>query len=93
MTETRGKDFNYFEEVTISGVGSFPTTPDAMSRFRGSRRMMFVCTAGSDIAYSFNGTTVHGKMVADQIFNFGPRNEDKVFFTGTGTVQVHMWQA
>lgn len=90
MTETRGKDFNFYEEIAVT-AGAFATDPDAISLFRGPRSMMLVCTAG-DVEYSFNGTTVHGKISADQIFNFGLRNEDKVFLQGSGTIQIHMWR-
>ena len=93
--QTEGKDFNYFVEVSVSGTSAFPAAAQAFSKFRGARRMLFVCTTGS-VTYSFNGRNVHGKMNssdASSQLNFGPRQEDKVFFYGTGTVQVHMWQS
>lgn len=93
--QTAGMDFNYFAEISVSGTSSFPAVAQAFSKFRGARRMLFVCTSGS-VTYSFNGNTVHGKMDssdASNKLNFGPRQEDKVWFYGTGTVQVHMWQS
>jgi len=92
MTETRGKDFNYFKTIIIAGVAAFPTNPQTLTRFRGARRMMFRCTAGTNVEYSFNGTTVHGRISSGEIFNFGLRNEDKIFFRGTGSVDVQIWQ-
>lgn len=91
MTETRGKDFNYFKTVTVSGLSDFATDPHVLTTFRGARRMMFVCPSGTNVEYSFNGTTVHGRISADQIFNFDGRNEDKIWFRGTGVVDVHCW--
>jgi hypothetical protein len=94
MTEERGKDFNFYQRVTAS-AGSFPVTsgtaPDVQIAFRGARRMMFVCGSGTDVEYSFNGQTIHGRISADQIFNFDVRNEDKIWFRGTGAVDVHAW--
>lgn len=92
MTETRGKDFNFFQVVTVA-VSDFTTEPDVQMAFRGPRRMMFVCGAGSDVEYSFNGTTVHGRISSNEQFNFGPRNEDKIWFKGNGEVDVHSWAA
>ena len=89
-----GKDFNYYKEVTVTGVADFTEECQAFSKFRGARRMLFVCTAGS-VEYSFNGNTVHGAMdsalAQSAQLNFGPRQEDKVWVRGTGTVQIHMW--
>lgn len=92
MVENLGKDFNFYQRVIVTS-GSFPTTDgyDVLIKFRGSRRMMFVCTSGTDIEYSFNGNTIHGRISANQIFNFDVRNEDKIWFRGTGTVDVHAW--
>lgn len=92
-TEDRGKDFNYFKTVTVTS-GSFPATgtdPDVLMRFRGPRKIMFRCTSGTNIEYSFNGNTVHGRISANEIFNFGTRSEDKIWFRGTGEVDVHSW--
>ena len=94
MTESRGKDFNFFQTVTATS-GSFPlaegTDPDVQMAFRGARRMMFVCVSGSNIEYSFNGNTVHGRISSGQIFNFDTRAEDKIWFRGSGEVDVHAW--
>lgn len=94
MVENVGKDFNFYQRV-IASAGSFPvaagTDPDVQMAIRGARRIMFVCIAGSDVEYSFNGNTLHGRISANQIFNFDVRAEDKVWFRGTGTVDVHAW--
>jgi hypothetical protein len=92
MTENRGKDFNYFSSVVVDiSDGYFPESPQVQTAFRGARRMMFVCAAGTNVEYSFDGQHLHGRISSDQIFNFGPRAEDKIFFRGSGTVDVHIW--
>jgi hypothetical protein len=94
MAENLGKDFNFYQRVNVTS-GSFPSTDtcNVQIKFRGTRRMMFVCTSGTDIEYSFNGNTVHGRISANQIFNFDIRNEDKIWFKGTGIVDVHAWHS
>ncbi|MCK9567755.1 hypothetical protein M0R72_02245 [Candidatus Pacearchaeota archaeon] len=98
MTENRGKDFNYFKTVTTTVTdgydgydGYFNVTPDITTAFRGARRMMLVGVSGSNVGYSFNGVHLHGRISAGQIFNFGIRAEDKIFFRGNGIVDVHIW--
>jgi hypothetical protein len=98
MTENRGKDFNYFKTVTATVTdgydgydGYFAVDPDITTAFRGARRVMFVGVQGINIGYSFNGVHLHGRISAGQIFNFGPRAEDKIFFRGNGIVDVHVW--
>lgn len=90
MTETLGKDFNYFGIITATGA-NFTVEPQVLTRFRGARRMMFVGVSGTNVEYSFNGATVHGRISANQIFNFDVRGEDKIWFRGTGVVDVHAW--
>jgi hypothetical protein len=94
-TQNNGMDFNFFATVVASNPGPFPlaanTAPDVLMAFRGPRRIMFVGVAGSNVQYSFNGNNVHGRISAGQIFNFDVRNEDKIWFIGTGTVDVHAW--
>lgn len=89
MTETRGKDFNYFGIITATAA--FTEEPQVLIRFRGARRMMFVGVSGFNVEYSFNGSTVHGRISVNQIFNFDVRGEDKIWFRGTGVVDVHAW--
>lgn len=91
---TTGTDFNFYKQLVVTN-GSFNITPDCFMGFRGSRRMLFVCTAGT-VEYSFNGNTLHGAMsasLASSQLNFGPRMQDKIWFRGNGTVQVHCWQS
>jgi hypothetical protein len=90
-----GTDFNHYEEVTVSGASEFPDDAQVEIRFRGPQRLMFICTSGSP-EYSFNGNTVHGVMstsAPQNFFNFGPRDNKKIWFKGTGTVRVHAWQS
>lgn len=97
MTENIGKDFNFFKTITINTNdgydgydGYFNISPDIITAFRGARRMMFVGISGL-VGYSFNGVRLHGRISTGQIFNFGPRNEDKIFFRGKGVVDIHIW--
>jgi hypothetical protein len=94
MTETVGKDFNFFQTVTAT-AGTFPvalgTDPDVQMALRGARRIMFVGVSGTNVQYSFNGQVVHGRISAGQIFNFDVRAEDKIWFRGSGVVDVHAW--
>ena len=91
--QTKGKDFNFYQEVVVAGVAAFTNDPDVLMGMRGPRRMIFVCPAG-DVEYSFNGNTVHGRMVSgepSEKLNFDVRMEDKIWVRGTGTLQVHAW--
>lgn len=90
-----GTDFNHYQEVTVSGVSDYPDNAQVIIRFRGAQRLIFVCTSGTDVEYSFNGNTTHGVMsdtAPEDIFNFGPRDNKKIWFKGTGTIRVHAWQ-
>lgn len=92
---TQGVDYNYYKEISISSVTDFPDAPQVIIYFRGPQRLMFICTSGTDIEYSFNGNTTHGKMSAttpQNIFEFGPRDNKKIWFKGTGDIRVHAWQ-
>ena len=92
--QDRGKDFNFYQEVVVAGVATFADEPDVLMGFRGARRMIFVCPDGT-VEYSFNGNTVHGKMVSgepSEKLNFDVRMEDKIWVRGTGTIQIHSWQ-
>jgi len=91
MTETRGRDFEYFKVVTVNGVADFPVKPQATITIKGPIKMMFVCRSGTLVEYSFNGTTVHGRISAGEQFNFGTRGQDKIFVKGTGEIDVHAW--
>lgn len=101
--ELLGKDFNFFQEITVQTTDtSFPYNYQAISKFRGARRIILVCTSGA-IEYSWNGSAVHGKMecgASNQLLDFGTRSEDKVWVRwaagvttvpGPGILQVHMW--
>jgi hypothetical protein len=88
-----GKDFNFYQEITVAGVAAFTEEPDAFIKFRGPRRMIFICTAG-EVEYSFNGNTLHGKVVSgepSEKLEFDARMEDKIWVRGTGTIQIHAW--
>lgn len=82
---------NYYTEITVSGVGAFPTTAQAFTNIRGGTSLMLVCTSGTDVEYSFNGTTLHGKISSGQTFTFENRNTAKMWVRGTGTIRLHAW--
>jgi len=94
MTEDIGKDFNFYERVTAI-AGAWPATgtePDAQMAFRGPRSILLVGVSGSDVEYSFNGNTIHGRISAGQVFPFELRNEDKIWLRGSGEVDIHAWR-
>jgi hypothetical protein len=90
--KTFGKDFNFYQEEIVTN-SDFPSEPQVFMKFRGSRRMIFVCPAGA-VEYSFNGNTVHGKVASgepSEKLDFGTREGDKIWLKGSGTIQVHAW--
>ena len=93
-TVSKGTDFNHYQSVAFTNA-DYEAVPQVLIRFKGPQRLMFICTAGTDIEYSFNGITTHGVMSSSapqNYFNFGPRDNKKIWFKGTGTVRVHAWQ-
>jgi len=80
---------SHFKSVTVSAA--FTTTADVIVPIRNPMGFMFVCTSGTNIEYSFDGSTVHGRISANQIFQFQNRNESTMWFRGTGAVDVHVW--
>lgn len=84
--------YDYFKIVETTTT-DYPIEPDCQTYFRGSRRIMLVGKVGTNVEYSFDGVTTHGRISADQIIHLNLRIESKIWFKGTGTVDVHMWQA
>jgi hypothetical protein len=60
MAVVNGVDFNYYQEIVVSG-GTFPTNPQCLIQFRGNSNIKFLVTAGT-VDWSFNGNTVHGSL-------------------------------
>lgn len=83
-------DYNYFATIVSPGI-VFTAESQITTIFKGPRYMMFVGKDGNNIEYSFNGSTVHGRISINQIFNFGLRAGEKIWFRGIGTVDVHIW--
>ena len=69
----------------------FPSTPQVRTAFRGARKIMLVGVSGTDVIYSFSGYNIHGRISSGQIFTFGSRGENEIYFAGVGTVDVHIW--
>lgn len=93
-----GKDYNYFERVTVSGA-DFPEFADVHFNFRFSNMSFSLVWEGTGvIEYSFNGNTVHGDMENGQptqaIF-FDDRVVPGIWFRlksgSSGTVRVESW--
>lgn len=82
---------SHFEVVTISGVTNFTTQADVAVPVRNPIALMFICTSGTNMEYSFDGITVHGRMSEDQEFTFLNRSEVYIWFRGTGSIDVHAW--
>lgn len=83
----------HFQTVTVSGVGAFPAQAQVINPIRNPLSIMLVCSSGTNVEYSFDGETVHGRISANQSFTFLNRNEARVWFKGTGVVDVHAWGA
>lgn len=92
-----GKDFNKFKIVTAS-VADFPENPQFAINFRGQEGLLMIMASGDPVEYSFNGTTVHGKMTLStdsSKLQFDHRRVSHIWFrsTGTGVVEIHAWAA
>lgn len=83
----------HFTIVSVSGLAAFPATAQVINPIRNPLNLMFVCSSGTNVEYSFDGVTTHGRISANQSFTFLTRNEARVWFKGTGVVDVHAWGA
>lgn len=59
---TKGKDYNFFDRVTISNT-AFPTNSDVTFAFSGNPSFSLINEGTDTVEYSFNGLTKHGDLV------------------------------
>jgi hypothetical protein len=57
---TQGKDFNYFQRVSVSSA-TFGDHPDAVITFKNNS-IMFINEGSGVVEVSFNGNTVHTEL-------------------------------
>ena len=90
---TSGVDFNRFLTAAVSNA-AFNTDADMQLLMRGPSLHFYINnTGGATLEYSFNGTTVHGRLltVTERLYSF--RRVSKIWFrcaTST-TVEVEAW--
>lgn len=58
---TYGRDFNFFQKLSVTVTGAFNTDCDMVITFPTQAIMMLNLGAGV-VEYSFNGNTVHGEL-------------------------------
>lgn len=90
---TDGVDFNRFLDVGVTGA-VFPAEADALLLIRGPSISFYMKNAGAaDVEYSFNGTTVHGRLLAGTERFYPFRRVSKVWFRAAGptTVEIEAW--
>jgi hypothetical protein len=93
---TQGFDWNFFAKPTISDTG-FPASPQVMINLATHvQGFSITLTSGAQVEYSFNGTTLHGDLVAAEgtkSVQFNNRTATKIFFRSAAgaTVRVEAW--
>jgi len=90
---TRGADFNFFHEDSVANT-AFDQDP-YIPGVRGSSHSFYIRTSGATLEYSFNGSTLHGRLTAAQAERFFPnRSISKIWFRavgGTAIIEVEGW--
>lgn len=89
---TRGADFNFFYEDTVSNPGF--TEDPYIPGVRGSSHSFYIRTAGATVEYSFDGNNIHGRLTVAQAERFFPnRSISKIWFrsAGSATIEVEGW--
>lgn len=96
---TWGKDFNFFQKVAVSTVGTFNTNCDVVITFT-TQGLMLLNLGSGVVEFSFNGTQVHGELNsanASAGLSFDNRVVSKIWFrvqSGSSapiTVSVMAW--
>lgn len=92
---TYGRDFNYFNNFTVTASSAaFNTDADIIITFPTYTVTFMVASGVGPIQYSFNGNTVHGDLNGtgpNNILLFQNRVISKIWFKGTGAVRVEAW--
>lgn len=95
---TQGKDFNFFQKVTVSSA-NFNASADVAINIRNQAGLILSNeTTGSVVEYSFNGNTLHGDLTfgqGSQTIKFDNRRVNFIWLRlksgGTATVRVEAW--
>jgi hypothetical protein len=91
---TYGRDFNFFQNVTVTAsISAFNTDADVIITFP-TYTVTFMVASGASVQYSFNGNTIHGDLNGsgpNNILTFQNRVISKIWFRGTGPVRVEAW--
>jgi len=96
---TQGKDFNFFQKVTVNNANFPHNNEDIAINFRGQVSFSLVNEGTEVIEYSFNGNTLHGDLTPGTptaaIF-FDNRRISRIWFRTTvpgQVVRVEAWAA
>lgn len=93
---TLGKDWNFFERVTITNT-EFPDSCDILININYLNNLRLDNEGTEVVEYSFNGNTVHGELDpngATASLLFVDRRENKIWFrvdSGSVDVRVEAW--
>src|SRR5690242_17526320 len=94
-----GKDFNYFNKVTVSAA-NFGTNADVVINFRGQVGFSMMNESNGVVEYSFNGNTLHGDIDSSKdskTLKFDSRRITKIWFRlksgGPCVIRVEAWAA
>lgn len=90
---TDGVDFNRFITVSVTSA-VFQTNADAQLLIRGPSISFYMKNTGAaDIEYSFNGSTLHGKLPTNTERFFPYRRVSKIWFRAAApsTVEIEAW--
>lgn len=97
---TNGKDFNFFQRVSVSfsSASAYQTDADIVFNFRGEQSFTLMNEGSSVIEYSYNGTTTHGDMDStkdSKTLRFDNRRVSRIWFRvksgSTSSVRVEAW--
>ena len=90
---TSGIDFNRFLEASVSNA-VFNIEADMQLLIRGPSLHFYIKNgSGAVLEYSFNGTTLHGRLIASEQRLYSFRRVSKIWFRSPGstTVEVEAW--
>jgi hypothetical protein len=94
-----GRDYNFFQKLSVTNVSAFNTNADMIITF-STQTVMFLNVGSGVIEYSFNGNTVHGELNSANLSagkSFDNRVISKIWFRVQAgsvapiTVAVEAW--
>jgi hypothetical protein len=97
-----GRDYNFFQKISVSTVGTFNYDSDVIITFttQGFQFLNLGSGGTNVVEFSFNGNTVHGELNPSNAtagLTFDNRVASKIWFrvqagsTGPVTVSVNAW--